>query len=111
VKLMELARARQFRLDLYYRLAIFPVTIPPLRERPEDVRALAEHFLCKLSAEAGMPLKYLSAAALSYLEKAIWPGNVRELQHAIERAFILAGNDLQLNVEHLQTFGDGDAIN
>jgi transcriptional regulator with GAF, ATPase, and Fis domain len=80
--------------------------IPPLRERPEDVRALAEFFLGKFSAEAGVPLKHLSASALSYLEKAAWPGNVRELQHAIERAFILAGNDLQLGVEHFQTFAE-----
>ena len=100
VKLLELTRARQFRLDLYYRLAIFPVVIPPLRERMEDVRPLTEHFLEKLSAEGAMPRKYLSADALAYLGKAEWPGNVRELQHAIERAFILAGNDLTLGVEH-----------
>ncbi|HEY2823798.1 MAG TPA: sigma-54 dependent transcriptional regulator [Candidatus Acidoferrum sp.] len=106
VKLLELTRARQFRLDLYYRLAIFPVVIPPLRERLKDVRPLAEHFLEKLSAESEMPRKYLSAAALQYLEKAEWPGNVRELQHAIERAFILAGNDLTLGVGHFQPFSD-----
>jgi transcriptional regulator with GAF, ATPase, and Fis domain len=51
VRLLELARARQFRLDLYYRLAIFPIVIPPLRERPEDVCALAEYFLAKLSGD------------------------------------------------------------
>jgi transcriptional regulator with GAF, ATPase, and Fis domain len=106
VQLLELTRARQFRLDLYYRLAIFPVVIPPLRERWEDVRPLAEHFLEKLSEEGAMPRKYLSAEALGYLEKAEWPGNVRELQHAIERAFILAGNDLTLGVEHFQPFSD-----
>jgi transcriptional regulator with GAF, ATPase, and Fis domain len=106
VRLLELTRARQFRLDLYYRLAIFPVVIPPLRERPEDVRPLAEHFLEKLSAEGAMPLKCLSAPALSYLQKMEWAGNVRELQHVIERAFILAGNDLMLTVEHFQPFND-----
>jgi transcriptional regulator with GAF, ATPase, and Fis domain len=106
VKLLELTRARQFRLDLYYRLAIFPVVIPPLRERLEDVRRLAEHFLEKLSAKGAMPRKYLSAESLGYLEKAEWPGNVRELQHAIERAFILAGNDLTLSVEHFRPFSD-----
>jgi transcriptional regulator with GAF, ATPase, and Fis domain len=106
VKLLELTRARQFRLDLYYRLAIFPVVIPPLRERLEDVRPLAEHFLEKLSAEAVMPRKYLSAEALAYVEKGEWPGNVRELQHAIERAFILAGNDVTLGVEHFKPFSD-----
>lgn len=106
VKLLELTRARQFRLDLYYRLAIFPVVIPPLRERAEDVRPLTEFFLEKLSAEGAMPRKHLSAGALTYLEKSEWPGNVRELQHAIERAFILAGNDLELGVEHFQPFSD-----
>ena len=104
VNLMELTRARQFRLDLYYRLAIFPVRTPPLRERLEDVRPLAEHFLERLCAEDTMPRKRLSAEALAYLEKAEWPGNVRELQHAIERAFILAGNDLELGTKHFQPF-------
>ncbi len=110
VRLLELARARQFRLDLYYRLAIFPIVIPPLRERPEDVRALTEYFLAKLSADAEVPAKYLSTTALSYLEKAAWAGNVRELQHAIERAFILAGNDVKLSVEHFQAFGESSQL-
>src|SRR5215475_12283926 len=106
VDLLELTRARQFRLDLYYRLAIFPVLMPPLRERLEDVRPLAEYFLEKLSSEDAVPRKHLSAEAFGYLEKAEWPGNVRELQHAIERAFILAGNDLELGVEHFLPFSD-----
>jgi transcriptional regulator with GAF, ATPase, and Fis domain len=106
VNLLELTRSRQFRLDLYYRLAIFPVFVPPLRERLEDVRSLAEHFLEKLCAEDAMPDKRLSKAALAYLEKSEWPGNVRELQHAIERAFILAGNEREVGVEHFQPFSD-----
>jgi transcriptional regulator with GAF, ATPase, and Fis domain len=106
VNLLELTRVRQFRLDLYYRLAIFPVLMPALRERLEDVRPLAEHFLEKLCADDTMPEKHLSAAALAYLEKSEWPGNVRELQHAIERAFILAGNDVELSVGHFQPFSD-----
>jgi len=110
VRLLELARAKQFRLDLYYRLAIFPIVIPPLRERPEDVCALAEYFLSALSADAGMGAKYLSAPALNYLEKESWVGNVRELQHALERAFILAGNDPTLSVEHFQTFGENSRL-
>jgi transcriptional regulator with GAF, ATPase, and Fis domain len=106
VRLLELARARQFRLDLYYRLAIFPIGISALRERPEDVSALANHFLRQLSGEAEVPLKFLSVQALSYLEKATWVGNVRELQHAIERAFILSGNDRTLCVEQFQAIGE-----
>jgi transcriptional regulator with GAF, ATPase, and Fis domain len=110
VRLLELARAKHFRLDLYYRLAIFPIEIPPLRERPEDVSALAEHFLATLSAEAGVPAKCLSTVALNYLEKAGWAGNVRELQHAIERAFILAGNDGKICAEHFHAFGHGHQL-
>jgi transcriptional regulator with GAF, ATPase, and Fis domain len=106
VDLLELTRAKQFRLDLYYRLAIFPVWMPPLRERLEDVRPLAEYFLEKLCAEDSVPRKHLSAEALAYLAAAEWQGNVRELQHAIERAFILAGNDLALSVEHFLPFSD-----
>jgi transcriptional regulator with GAF, ATPase, and Fis domain len=110
VKLLELVQAKQFRLDLYYRLAIFPIAMPPLRERPEDVRALAECFLTKLSLEASVPAKFLTGAALGYLQKATWAGNVRELQHAIERAFILAGNDARLGAEHFQPFGEGSLL-
>jgi transcriptional regulator with GAF, ATPase, and Fis domain len=110
VRLLDLVQAKQFRLDLYYRLAIFPIVMPPLRERPEDVQGLAELFLANLSAEAGVPLKHLTAAALLHLQKAAWAGNVRELQHAIERAFILAGNDLSLGVEHFQPLGEGSVL-
>jgi transcriptional regulator with GAF, ATPase, and Fis domain len=106
VRLLELVQRKEFRLDLYYRLAIFPIVVPPLRERPEDVCSLAEHFLAKLALEAGVSLKYLTAPALALLQKAVWAGNVRELQHALERAFILAGNDLKLAVEHFQPFGE-----
>jgi transcriptional regulator with GAF, ATPase, and Fis domain len=110
VRLLEMARAKQFRLDLYYRLAIFPIAIPPLRERPEDVCALAEFFLAALSADAGVRAKYLSVPALNYLEKESWVGNVRELQLAIERAFILAGNEAKLCAEHFQTFGESSQL-
>jgi transcriptional regulator with GAF, ATPase, and Fis domain len=64
------ARARQFRLDLYYRLAIFPIEIPPLREHAEDICPLAAHFLAKLSADSRVPIKYLPAPVLNDLEKA-----------------------------------------
>jgi DNA-binding NtrC family response regulator len=110
VQLLDLVKAKQFRLDLYYRLAIFPIAMPPLRERPEDVPGLAEHFLERLSSEAGVAEKHLSAVALARLQKAAWAGNVRELQHAIERAFILAGNETMLGVEHFQPFGEGSVL-
>jgi transcriptional regulator with GAF, ATPase, and Fis domain len=101
---------KQFRVDLYYRLEIFPIGVPPLRERPEDICALSEHFLEKLAMEAGVPLKHLAAPVLGWLQKATWGGNVRELQHAIERAFILAGNEVKLGVQHFQPFGESDQL-
>jgi transcriptional regulator with GAF, ATPase, and Fis domain len=104
VRLLDLVQRKQFRLDLYYRLEIFPIGVPPLRERPEDISALAEYFLEKFSVEAGVPSKHLAAPAVAWLQKAAWAGNVRELQHAIERAFILAGNDVRLGIEHFTRF-------
>jgi transcriptional regulator with GAF, ATPase, and Fis domain len=106
VRLFDLVKTKQFRQDLYYRLAIFPLILPPLRERIEDIKSLAEHFLALLSVENGLPIKQLSGAALGFLQEAQWPGNVRELQHAIERAFILSGANTQLSVKHFQQFGE-----
>jgi DNA-binding NtrC family response regulator len=88
-RLERKAAAGTFRLDLYHRLAVFPIEVPPLRARLEDVPKLAEHFL-GLLGEA-MPLKRLSAPALASLCSHTWPGNVRELMHVLERAAILSG--------------------
>jgi transcriptional regulator with GAF, ATPase, and Fis domain len=110
VRLCDLVQAKQFRQDLYYRLAIFPLALPPLRERADDISSLAAHFLSLLSAENGLPLKQLTDAALDFLEQSHWPGNVRELQHAIERAFILSGDETQLIVEHFQQFGESSQL-
>jgi transcriptional regulator with GAF, ATPase, and Fis domain len=96
---------KQFRQDLYYRLAIFPLVVPPLRERAEDIGVLSAHFLAQLSADNEVPCKYLTASALELLQHSAWGGNVRELQHVIERAFILAGNETTIRFEHLQSFG------
>jgi transcriptional regulator with GAF, ATPase, and Fis domain len=92
--------AKQFRMDLYYRLEVFPIALPPLQEREGDIEKLAEHFLALLSEENGTPAKWLSEAALALLKRRVWPGNVRELQHAMERAFILSGEELLLGTEH-----------
>ncbi len=110
VSLLELVQAKQFRVDLYYRLAVFPVALPPLRERTEDIPALSTHFLAELSDENTLPPKHLSAPALALLQQSHWAGNVRELQHAIERAFILSGNESQLRVEHFQQFEDATRL-
>jgi two-component system, NtrC family, response regulator HydG len=86
--------AGAFREDLYYRLAVFPVRLPPLRERREDVPLLAAAFLRRLAEKNGKRLTGFSPAALAALEASPWPGNVRELQHAIERAVILARDEV-----------------
>jgi transcriptional regulator with PAS, ATPase and Fis domain len=82
------ASEKTFRLDLYHRLAVFPIALPALRDRMEDVPPLAAYLLDKLGME--MPVKRLSSAAASKLMQYGWPGNVRELEHVLERAAILA---------------------
>ena len=91
--LAEAMKSGEFRQDLYYRINTITVTLPPLRERPEDIALLAQHFV---EANAAYGAKRLSAAALAALEAYPWPGNVRELLHAIERAVILSrGEEIQ----------------
>ncbi|QEL17482.1 sigma-54-dependent Fis family transcriptional regulator [Limnoglobus roseus] len=82
------AEAGRFRLDLYYRLSVFPVELPPLRKRTEDIPLLADHFLTLAARRAGRPKPKLTLAAVRQLQGYSWPGNVRELQHTIERAII-----------------------
>lgn len=88
--LLAEARAGRFRLDLYYRLSVFPIDVPPLRERLEDVRPLAEAFTRDAALRVGTPAPRLTRANLHDLERYDWPGNVRELQNVIERAVILS---------------------
>jgi DNA-binding NtrC family response regulator len=85
-----------FRDDLYYRLAVVTITMPPLRERPMDIPLLARHFLDKLAHASGRAPKGLSAEALSLLTAYHWPGNVRELEHVLERAVALSSSDVVL---------------
>ncbi len=79
-----------FREDLYYRLNVMPINIPPLRERKEDIAALAEYFVTKLSGEMGSPATTLKPAAIQKLLSYHWPGNVRELENVLERSLVLA---------------------
>ncbi|MCB9729262.1 MAG: sigma-54-dependent Fis family transcriptional regulator [Deltaproteobacteria bacterium] len=95
----EIAAGR-FREDLYHRLAVFPVRMPPLRERPRDVLPLADRLLGEVAAEVGRPGLVLDPAARAALERHRWPGNVRELRNALERAAILA-DGLTISAEHL----------
>jgi DNA-binding NtrC family response regulator len=83
----------RFREDLYYRLAVFPITVPPLRERPEDIAELVRHFLVRFAAEEGKRIRAVSAEALGLLNAHPWPGNVRQLENAIFRAVVLAEGD------------------
>jgi DNA-binding NtrC family response regulator len=85
--------ARQFREDLFFRLSVFPVTIPPLRDRRDDITILARHFVERFCRELKKPPVTLSPQALEELQTYPWPGNVRELQNCIERAVILTDGD------------------
>jgi DNA-binding NtrC family response regulator len=84
------AEADRFRLDLYYRLSVFPLELPPLRDRPEDIAPLADHFLKLACAKLHLPEPTLTAQEAARLEQYSWPGNIRELQNVLERAVILA---------------------
>jgi DNA-binding NtrC family response regulator len=88
-RLLNLARAGTFREDLYYRLNVFPIYVPPLRDRTEDIAPLARHFVARLSAEASKRVTGISEAAMALLRRHDWPGNVRQLENAIYRAVVL----------------------
>jgi two-component system response regulator AtoC len=92
-------RDGKFREDLYYRLGVMPITLPPLRERMGDVPVLADHFVRLFNREFRKSVRGIAASALRSLESYAWPGNVRELRNAVERAMLLAEGD-QLGPEH-----------
>lgn len=87
-------RAGRFRADLFYRLNVIPIDIPPLRERQDDIKLLVEHFVAKYCAKVKTPLKKISTEALGLLVSYTWPGNVRELENTIERAILLNRTDV-----------------
>ncbi|WP_332689699.1 sigma-54-dependent transcriptional regulator [Bosea sp. (in: a-proteobacteria)] len=91
--LLEQVKRGEFREDLYYRLNVFPITLPPLRQRREDIADLARGFLARFAAEEGKKLRGISAEALGLLGDYDWPGNVRQLENAMFRAVVLADND------------------
>jgi len=101
--LEHLVEERSFRSDLYYRLNVFPITIPPLRDRVEDIPALALHFVRHCARRMGRPAPSIPGTAMSALMRWRWPGNIRELQNVIERAVILSsGPSLVLPLQALQ---------
>ena len=91
-----------FREDLYFRLNVFPIEIPPLRERIEDIPFLLEHFVNKYSKKHGKTISYISDEAMEYLQTYNWPGNIREFENLIERAIILSKED-SLFIPEVQT--------
>jgi two-component system NtrC family response regulator len=100
--LMEEVKNGNFREDLFYRLNVVSIHIPPLRERIDDIPMLTEHFIEKYAVQAGRPNLTISRDALSLLARQSWPGNVRELENTIERAAILCGKD-EITVEDIDT--------
>ena len=89
-----------FRRDLFYRLSVVPIVVPPLRERPEEIADLAESILADLSQRAGKPSASVGPHVLSALERYAWPGNIRELRNTLERALILS-KGAAIRLEHL----------
>jgi len=98
----EVAEGR-FRLDLYYRLNVFPLLLPPLRDRKEDIPALVQHFIRQYNQKTGKKITGLSAQALSSLLGYHWPGNIRELEHLIERSVLLTKGSLIEDIVLLNT--------
>ncbi len=92
--------ARQYREDLYFRLSVFPITIPPLRERPDDIPMLAKYFIDRYCRDLNKPPLAFAPSALDAMQQYAWPGNVRELQNCIERAVILTEGDT-IHARHL----------
>jgi DNA-binding NtrC family response regulator len=103
--LKQAVAARRFREDLYFRLSVFPITVPPLRERQDDIPTLALHFITRSCRELGKPMLRLAPATLEALRAYRWPGNVRELQNCLERAAILTQGDT-IHPKHLSLSTD-----
>src|SRR5207237_10868382 len=92
--LEELVRNNAFRQDLYHRIYVFPLRLPPLRERTEDIPVLVEHFARQLSEQNSWKPKPFAAEAIDELKRYAWPGNVRELRNVVERLLLLSGDEV-----------------
>jgi len=99
-----------FRQDLFYRLNVFPIDVPPLRERKDDIQMLVEYFVQRYAASAGKIIRLIDKGTLKVLQSYNWPGNVRELQNVIERSVILTSGDV-LSVEELWLSNEGSGPN
>jgi len=108
--LEDAVMAGGFRRDLYFRLKVVEILVPPLRRRPEDVEPLARHFLDRFAVETGRRLKGFTPAAVEALQTYHWPGNIRELRNCVERAVVLAADEWidvdDLTLSQLAAAGD-----
>ena len=91
--LEEEVKAGRFRADLYFRLHVFPITLPPLRDRPEDIEPLTNFFVAKYSKNTGRNIRKIAPRVIQHLSSYTWPGNVRELEHLLERSVLMATDD------------------
>jgi DNA-binding NtrC family response regulator len=91
--MIEMVKAGQFREDLYYRLNVYPIMVPPLRDRKDDIPALADHFITRFAAEEGRKVRAIEPTALRMLQSYAWPGNVRQLENTVFRAIVLCEGD------------------
>ena len=109
--LLQMVRERRFRADLYYRLNVFPIVVPPLRERAEDIPLLVWHFVHKFAARMGKEVRLVPEDVMQTLMRHEWLGNIRELQNVIERAVIMSsGPDLQLPSGEFESAGSTSTV-
>jgi formate hydrogenlyase transcriptional activator len=109
--LVEMVKRSEFRSDLYYRLNVFPISLPPLRARREDIPALVEHFVEIYSLRMSKQIDHISPQTMAALTAYQWPGNIRELQNFIERSLILtSGNVLESPVASLKSAAEAESL-
>ena len=101
--------AQRFRSDLFYRLNVFPIRVPPLRERAERHPAAGRHFLAQFQRKLAKPLRAVTPESLARLERYTWPGNIRELQNVLERACVLSPGPVVEIVDELRPAGAGES--
>ncbi len=101
--LLQMIEDHRFRADLYYRISVFPISLPPLRERPEDIPELVRHFVAKCSEHMNQPVLTVRPETMAAMASYSWPGNVRELQNVVERGVIISqGPIFRLDLDQLQ---------
>ena len=109
--LADMVKRNEFRSDLYYRLNVFPIPLPPLRRRREDIPALVEHFVATYALRMGKQIEHISRETMAEITSYPWPGNIRELQNFIERSVILTcGNALECPLETLKSASAAESV-